>query len=136
MAHPRVVLKSLRSSDEGSAAVEFVFVGILLTFLTLGILQLALTLHVKNTIHDAVSEGARWAALADSSAEAGIQRTSELIATSIGPQFATDITVSQEAWLGAPATVVTVRSALPVVGLWGLSGGLEVSGHAATEVLR
>lgn len=128
-AAPRV------SSDAGSAAVEFVFVGILLTFLTLGVLQLAFTLHVKNTIQDAAAEGARWAALADSTGEQGVQRTSELITMSIGSQFAHDITYSQDTWLGAPATVITVRAALPVIGLWGFSSSMEVTGHAATEVL-
>lgn len=123
------------ASDAGSAAVEFVFVGILLTFLTLGVLQLALTLHVKNTIQDAAAEGARWAALADSTGEEGIRRTAELISTSIGSQFARDIAVSTDTWLGAPATVITVRAALPVVGLWGLADSMEVTGHAATEVI-
>lgn len=123
------------TSDVGSAAVEFVFVGILLTFLTLGVLQLALTLHVKNTIQDAASEGARWAALADSTGQEGVQRTADLISTSIGSQFARDISVSHDTWLGAPATVITVRAALPVVGLWGLADSMEVSGHAATELI-
>lgn len=122
-------------NEEGSASVEFVFVGILLTFLTLGVLQLALTLHVRNTVQDAAVEGARWAALADSSPEEGAQRTAELISSAIGSRFAGDIQVSQDQYLGAPATVVTVRTALPLVGLWGPSHSLEVSGHAATETV-
>lgn len=122
-------------SDDGSAAVEFVFVGILLTFLTLGVFQLALTLHVKNTLQDAASEGARWAALADSTPEAGIQRTKELIAMSVGSHFAQQVSASSELWLDAPANVITVRTSLPVIGLWGFANTLEVSGHAATEVL-
>ncbi|MEG0162068.1 MAG: pilus assembly protein, partial [Aurantimicrobium sp.] len=44
------VLERVRHEESGSAVVEFVFVGILLTFLTLGILQLGLALHVRNTI--------------------------------------------------------------------------------------
>jgi Flp pilus assembly protein TadG len=123
-------------NDDGSASVEFVFVGILLTFLTLGVLQLALTLHVRNTVQDAAAEGARWAALADSTPEAGVKRTAELITSAIGPNFAGDIRVTQDDWLGAPSAVVTVRTALPLVGLWGPSQTLEVSGHAATELLR
>jgi Flp pilus assembly protein TadG len=124
------------TSEEGSAPVEFVFVGILLTFLTLGVLQLALTLHVRNTIQDAAAEGARWASLADSSPEEGIQRTADLIAAALGPRFADDIRTSHDEWLGASTTVITVRTALPLVGLWGPSQALEVSGHAATEVFR
>ena len=122
--------------EDGSASVEFVFVGILLTFLTLGVLQLALTLHVRNTVQDAAAEGARWAALADSTPQEGVQRTADLITAAIGTRFTGDIRVSQDEWLGAPATVVTVRTALPLVGLWGPSQALEVTGHAATEILR
>ncbi len=39
--------------DRGSAPVEFVLVGLLLTFLTLAVLQLALALHIRNTALDA-----------------------------------------------------------------------------------
>lgn len=128
-------LKKGWSDESGSAVVEFVFVGILLTFLTLGVLQLALALHVRNTIQDAASEGARWGSLIDSSPQEGIMRTKELITTAVGEQYAKDVTVSQEQWLGAPATVITVNAPLPMIGLWGPATSMEVSGHAAIEVL-
>ena len=129
-------LKKGWSDDSGSAVVEFVFVGILLTFLTLGVLQLGLALHVRNTLQDAASEGARWGALIDSTPEDGVQRTKELITTAVGQQYATDVTVSSQQWLGAPATVITVKAPLPMIGLWGPAASVEVSGHAATEVLN
>ena len=116
--------------------VEFVFVGILLTFLTLGVLQLGLALHVRNTIQDAASEGARWGALIDSTPADGVQRTKELITTAVGEQYARDIAVSSQQWMGAPATVITVKAPLPMIGLWGPATSMEVSGHAATEVLN
>lgn len=53
--------------DRGSAPVEFVLVGALLTLLTVSVLQFALALHVRSTLIDAAAEGARHAALADSS---------------------------------------------------------------------
>jgi hypothetical protein len=37
--------------------------------------------------------------------------------------------------LGHPAVIVTVRAPLPLIGLVGIEGGLEVSGHAAIETL-
>lgn len=129
-------LKKGWSDDSGSAVVEFVFVGILLTFLTLGVLQLGLALHVRNTLQDAASEGARWGALIDSTPEEGVQRTKELITTAVGEQYATDVTVSSQQWLGAPATVITVKAPLPMIGLWGPAASVEVSGHAASEVLN
>ena len=46
---------------------EFTLVGVLLTVLALAVVQLALALHVRNTLLDAAAEGARYAALAGSS---------------------------------------------------------------------
>ena len=130
------VLERVRHEESGSAVVEFVFVGILLTFLTLGVLQLGLALHVRNTIQDAASEGARWGALIDSTPADGVQRTRELITTAVGEQYAKDISVSSQQWMGAPATVITVKAPLPMIGLWGPATSMEVRGHAATEVLN
>jgi Flp pilus assembly protein TadG len=122
-------------SDEGSAVVEFVFVGVLLTALTLGVLQLGLALHVRNTLQDAASEGARWASLVGSSPQEGLNRTRELITTAVGARYATDVSVSSSQWQGTPAVVMTVTAPIPMIGLWGPDASMEVSGHAAQEVL-
>lgn len=130
------VFRRLRTSacqEGGSAVVEFVCVSSLLIFLVLGVLQLALALHVRNTVQDAAAEGARWAALADSSLVEGQRRTELLIRTAVGEQYAGDVRAGNELWLGQPATVVTVRAPLPLLGLWGPARILEVSGHAARE---
>ncbi len=50
------------SGDEGSAVVEFILVGTLLLFLFLGILQVGLILHIRNTLAADAAEGARHAA--------------------------------------------------------------------------
>ncbi|MEY2849829.1 MAG: hypothetical protein RI885_2496 [Actinomycetota bacterium] len=121
--------------DSGSAVVEFVFVGALLTVLTLSVLQLALSLHIRNTVLDAAAEGARTSALADRTAADGIARTRDLIAGAIGPSFAGDVTASTGDYLGLPATSITVRAPLPVFGLLGPVDALEVTGHAAVEQL-
>src|SRR5699024_8700584 len=50
-----------RLNDErGSAVVEFVLVSVLVVTLLLGVLQLTLALHVRNTVVDAAGEGARY----------------------------------------------------------------------------
>ena len=121
--------------DRGSATVEFTLVSILLVLLTLGVMQFALVLHVKNTVSDAASEGARWAALADSSLEAGIVRTAELIDTSVGSDYSQRVRARYVNWLGQPAVEVTVRTRLPALGLWMPALPLEVRGHAAREVV-
>ena len=121
--------------DRGSAVVEFVLVGMMLTFLTLAVLQLALALHVRNTVLDAAAEGARFGALADNTPSDGVARTIELISSAIGAEYAGDVGVSDGEWMGYPAITITVRTTLPVVGPLGPAGALEVSGHAVVETL-
>ncbi|MBX3088152.1 MAG: pilus assembly protein [Cryobacterium sp.] len=123
------------AAELGSAAVEFVLVGSLLTVLTLSVIQLGLALLVRNTIQDAASEGARFAALADNGLEDGVVRSRELIETALGPGYAQDVSASYGSYLGHPAAVVTIRTPLPLIGLVGIEHGLEVSGHAAVETL-
>jgi Flp pilus assembly protein TadG len=121
--------------ESGSAVVEFTLVGVLLTILTLAVLQLGLALHVRNTVLDAAAEGARFGTLADNAPTDGVMRTRTLITEAIGAEYATDIEVGTGDWMGHPAVTVTVRTTLPVVGLLGVGGALEVSGHAAIETL-
>ncbi|HSP76544.1 MAG TPA: TadE family protein [Cryobacterium sp.] len=122
--------------EEGSAAAEFVMVGALLTVLTLAIMQLGLALLVRNTVLDAAAEGARYAALADSGLGEGTARTRELITTSIGPAYATDVEASYGDYGGFPSVQVRVVAPLPLLALFGVDRGLEVVGHAAVETLR
>lgn len=110
-------------------------VGALLTVLTLSVLQLALALHIRNTVLDAAAEGARFAALADNGLADGKQRTRELITVAIGAGYARDISASYGSFLGQSAASITVRTPLPLIGLIGIDDGLEVSGHASVETL-
>ncbi len=125
----------LSSSDSGSAVAEFVMVGALLTVLTLSVIQLGLALFIRNTVVDAAAEGARFGALADNSLSDGVARARELIQTALGPSYARDVTAARGSYLGHPAIIVTVHAPLPLIGLVGIDGGLEVSGHAAIETL-
>jgi Flp pilus assembly protein TadG len=115
--------------------VEFVLVGVLLTVLTLSVIQLGLALLIRNTVQDAASEGARYGALADNSIGDGVQRTKDLIMTAIGPTYAKGVSVARGSYDGYPADIVTVTAPLPLIGLIGIPNGLEVHGHAAIETL-
>lgn len=121
--------------DRGSAVAEFVMVSGLVIALALGLAQLALALHVRNTVTDAAAEGARFGALADRTPEDGADRASELITTAIGSAYATDVTATTTTRLGHAAIVVSVVAPLPVIGLLGPAATLEVEGHAAIEAL-
>jgi TadE-like protein len=123
------------SGDGGSAVVEFVLVGALLTVLTLSVIQFGLALLVRNTVLDAASEGARFGALADNSPTDGVERTRDLITTAIGPGYARDVTAAVGTYRGHPADIITVITPLPLIGLIGVNHTMEVKGHAAMEIL-
>lgn len=110
-------------------------VGVLLTITTLAVLQLALALLVRNTVLDAASEGARYGALAGNSPADAADRTRVLIRTAVGDAYVSDIDAIAGQRFGVPAIVVTVRAPLPVLGLIGPTGGIEVTGHAPIETV-
>lgn len=110
--------------------MDFVLVGALLTVIVLAVIQLALILHVRNTLIDAASSGARYGTLADRNPEDGVERTRQLISGSLNPGYAQDISHTRAAESGSPMLQVTVRAPLPVIGLIGPQGGIEVTGHA------
>ena len=109
-------------------------VSALLTAVTLAVLQLALALHVRNTLVDAAAEGARYGALADNTPPDGVARAVDLIGVALGDAYTGDVRASSGSYLGQRAVVITVTAPLPLAGLLGPTV-LEVSGHAAVETL-
>lgn len=122
-----------RKGERGSAVVDFVLVLVVLVPLFLGILQLALVLHVRNTLTAAASEGARYAATADRSPADGAARTREQIRGVLAERFAGEVSSGPTVIDGAAAVEVVVRAEVPALGLWGPAVSLEVTGHAIEE---
>lgn len=121
-------------SDTGSAVVGFALVAGLTTLLFAAVLQLALALHVRTTLVDCAAEGARHGALADRTPADGAARARELIALSLAPGFAEDVTAERATVDGLEVVRVTVRAPLPVLGLLGPGDVVEVDGHALAEL--
>lgn len=119
--------------DRGSAIVEFTLVGVLLTVLFLGVLQLGLALHVRNTLAASAAEGARYAANADRDPADGEALTRQLIRDSLADTFARGVTSGFETVDGVPTVYVQVDATLPLVGLLGPPRGIRVRGHALEE---
>lgn len=122
-----------RRGERGSAVVDFVLVAMVLIPLFLGILQVALVLHVRNTLTSAASEGARYAATLDRGPADGVAKTREQIDGVLAGSFARNVSAGAVAVQGAPGIRVTVRATVPPLGLWGPGVPLEVSGHAVEE---
>jgi len=114
--------------------VDFVLVLVVLIPLFLGIFQVALVLHVRNTLTAAASEGARYAATVDRPVDAGAARTREQIAGALAARFARRVTARAASVHGAPGVEVVVTADVPPLGIWGPAVRLRVSGHAVEEV--
>lgn len=120
--------------EAGSAAVEYTLVSVLLVVIVAGLFQLALALHVRNTLTSAAAEGARHASRADVGLDAGADRTREMVEGALGG-YPVSVTVRIETVNGAPVDVVEVRAPVPVLGLWGF-GTMTVDARAYEEVFR
>ncbi|MEO6309720.1 MAG: TadE family protein [Leifsonia sp.] len=127
--------RGARRVDSGSAVVEFVLVGTLLTVLTLSVIQLALALYIRTTLLDAAAEGARHAALADNGLIDGVGRTQDLITTAVGARYATGVAAGYAERGGYLTVEVSVTAPLPLIGMLGFEHGLKVVGHAVVETL-
>jgi Flp pilus assembly protein TadG len=119
--------------DGGSAVVDFTLVGILLTFLFVGLLQLGLALHVRNTLVASAAEGARYGANADRTPADGAAVTRQLIRDSLADSFADGVTSGTETVDGVLTVVIRVEARLPVFGLLGPPRAISVRGHAMEE---
>jgi len=130
---PAVQPELSRPGERGSAVVDFVLVGGLLTMFFLAIIQLTLVLHVRNTLIDAAASGARYGALADRTASDAEERTRSLISMALNRGFAEQVSTREVNVQGMRTLEVTVRSPMPVIGLIGPRDMLEVKGHAAVQ---
>ena len=127
-------LRRRRSDEVGAAVVDFVLVLVVVVPLVLGLLQLGLVLHVRNTLTSAASEGARYAATVDRTPEAGVERTRGQIDGALAGRFARQVTARSVTVDGVAGVEVVVRAEVPPLGLWGPAVHFDVAGHAVSEV--
>ena len=124
----------MRRNERGAAVVDFVLVLTVLVPLFLGVLQVGLVLHVRNSLTAAASEGARYAATYGGSLEDGVARTRDQIRAAVSDRFARQVTAREVSLGGAPGVELTVEAQVPALGLWGPAVPLRVAGHAVEEV--
>jgi hypothetical protein len=122
-----------RPDERGSAVAEAVVVTGFVLALLLGVVQVALAVHVRALAIDAAAEGARVAARADRGPADGVARTRELLAASLTGAYARGVTAREMTMDGLPVIEVEVTTPLPVVGLLGPASAVTVRGHALEE---
>ncbi len=125
-----------QDGDRGSAPVDFVLVGSLLTLFFLAVLQVGIDLYIRNVLAACAAEGARYAANADiADPAAGASRTDQLILESLGSRYAdAHASSTQTLVAGQPVITVSVSAHLPLLA-WFLPDGptVTVAGHALQE---
>jgi hypothetical protein len=127
-------LRAAARAQRGSAAVEFTLVSVVLTALFLGVLQLGLVLHVRNTLVACAAEGARLAANADRDPADAVAQTRALIGSALSDRFARDVHAETVPGAGGTRLVrVEVVAPLPLLGLLGPDHSLRAVGHAVEE---
>lgn len=123
-----------RRAESGSAVVEFTLVCLVLIPLVLGIIQVGLCLHVRNTLASATSEGARTAARDGATLLDGTQAAQNRIADTLAGGYVADVTGRPTVVDGVPGVEVRASAVVPALGLFGPAVTIEVSGRAVSEV--
>jgi hypothetical protein len=125
-----------RRPDAGSAAVDFVLVGALVTLMFMALLQLGVDYYVRNVLAACVADGARYGANADvADPSAGAAQANQEISHALGASFATAYAPQQQDRIdGAPVVTIDVRAHLPLLA-WFLPVGpvVHATGHALLE---
>ncbi|WP_263970143.1 TadE family protein [Zafaria cholistanensis] len=109
---------------------EFIMVSALLTAVFLSVFQLALVLHVRNTLLDAAATGARHGTLADRSPADGAERARQLVTSALGPSFRCEVGHEATTIGGREGLRITVRTGFPLVGYLPVAGELGVQAEA------
>lgn len=107
-------------------------VAVLVVFVAFAVIQVALTLHIRNVLISSASEGAHLAAMVDRGPEQGEARALALAASAIGAGYQVDAVASPIVIDGRAAVSIEVSAPIPVLGLWG-AGSMSVSARAIEE---
>lgn len=100
----------LVSRERGSAVADFVLVAFPMLALFVGTVSVSFASYARTVILDATIEGARFAALADQNTTAGIQKTKQLVQSSLGRAVVVNV-VATSMRLGSIESIRFVSSA-------------------------
>ncbi|MFC6152572.1 TadE/TadG family type IV pilus assembly protein [Nocardioides yefusunii] len=119
--------------ERGSAVVDFVLVLLLLLPLVVGILQLALVMHVRNVLSSAAAEGARHAALSGATPRDGVETARRQWEGAVSDSFVRSARVESVDLDGASGYRLVLDVEVPALGLGGPAVAFEVTGSAVRE---
>lgn len=120
-------------NQAGSVLVEWSLVAVLVMAVTAALLQLTLSLYVRNILADAASDAARQAALVGASDAEANARVQQLCHGALRANYPTKSEVSHLQRGSVSLVQVQVSAPLPVIGLWSPTGSVVVRGHAVDQ---
>lgn len=123
----------VHSNQAGSVLVEWSLVAVLVMAVTAALLQLTLSLYVRNILADAASDAARQAALVGASDAEANARVQQLCHGALRANYPTKSEVSHLQRGSVSLVQVQVSAPLPVIGLWSPTGSVVVRGHAVDQ---
>jgi hypothetical protein len=130
------VSRRIDSGAAGSAAVDFVLVGSLVTLMFMALLQIGVDFYVHDVLEACVADGARFGANADvADAAAGAVQANEEISRVLGGRYAHAYAPTWQPRVdGAPVVTVEVGVRLPLLA-WFLPVGptVHATGRALSE---
>lgn len=121
------------ANQAGSVLVEWSLVAVLVMAVTAALLQLTLSLYVRNILADAASDAARHAALVGASDAEANARVQQLCHGALRANYPTKSEVSHLQRGSVSLVQVQVSAPLPVIGLWSPTGSVVVRGHAVDQ---
>lgn len=136
----------LRRGEAGSAVVDFVLVLLVLVPVFAAVVQLGLTLYVRNTLAACAQEGARFASAENfvTSPQGGAVQVAEsrtrgcidaILAAGYSRDISVELTTASFDEEAVPVVRVRVAGPVPVFGLLGLADRtIRVSGIAVQEL--
>lgn len=127
------MLKHRLRSESGAAVVDFVLIAVLLTGLTLALVQLCIVLYVRNVLVATAAEGARFGANANRTESDAADKTRELVATALTGSIQPTVTAELSQDADVAVVRVEVTATLPLFGFAGPANALTVSGRAIKE---
>ncbi len=125
--------RSPGSGQDGAAVVDFVLVAVVLVPLVLGLVQVGLTLYVRNALAAAATEGARHAAAFGRAPQDGVTRARGQLTGVIGDRFVREVSARAGEHASLPVVEVRVRAVVPALGLGGPGLVIQVTGHGVRE---
>jgi len=115
--------------QRGAATTDFVLAMIVLMPIFFGIIQLGLTILVRNTLAACASDAARYGAVYGRPSEDSRGEAQRCVQSTVSGRWVTGIQ-------GRPSgdiVVVDISAKVPPLGLIGPGFGIHVSGHAVKE---